>query len=156
MDEWGQILPWVLDGKTLGARARGHRAGTWDTRRRPCARRSLTNGSNRPNADEIRRSLVSATGGGAEVLPKPRPARKNPKSHFAVEWRVDRASRMSSAIWNSPSLSWILACVAHVISDLKLTLLVLNLSLHVVDGVRRLDLEGDGLARDCGGMGRTR
>ena len=46
--------------------------------------------------------------------------------------------------------------VAHVISDLKLTLLVLNLSLHVVDGVRRLDLEGDGLARDCGGIGGTR
>ena len=35
-------------------------------------------------------------------------------------------------------------------------LLVLNLSLHVVDGVRRLDLEGDGLARDCGGIGGTR
>ena len=28
-------------------------------------------------------------------------------------------------------------------------LLVLNLSLHVVDGVRRLHLEGDGLTRDC-------
>ena len=42
-------------------------------------------------------------------------------------------------------------------------LLVLNLGLHVVDGVRRLDLEGDGLARQglhenlhvlgCGGLG---
>ena len=36
--------------------------------------------------------------------PSPTPLGKNPKSHFAVD-EIDRASRMSSALGNSPSLS---------------------------------------------------
>ena len=74
---------------------------------------------------------------------------KNLHTTTEAEDKVKGALLLNVVVAQSATILELLACKDKALLVRRDALLVLNLALHIVDGIRGLNLEGDGLARHC-------